>query len=99
MKDIINLKNIDVKREYQTFRSILSTFFKNYKAKNSWKIRLIDSFMAFSFVIFVLQFIYIVIAGLFPLNSIISGLLCSIGSMTLLGKYFFLIFSFFEITD
>jgi oligosaccharyltransferase complex subunit epsilon len=86
MKDIINLKNLDVKREYQTFRSIVKTFLKNYKAKNPWKIRLIDSFIAFSVVIFIIQFIYIVVAGLFPLNSIISGLLCSLGTITLLGN-------------
>ena len=83
MKGII--KNIDVQKEYQTFRSIINTFFKNYKAKNSWKIRLIDSFIVFSAIIFLLQFIYIIFAGLFPLNSIISGLLCSVGTITLLG--------------
>ncbi len=86
MKDIMNLKNLDVKREYQTLRSIINTFLKNYKAKNPWKIRLIDSFIAFSVVIFIIQFIYIVVAGLFPLNSIISGLLCSLGTITLLGN-------------
>ena len=86
MKDIMNLKNLDVKREYQTLRSIINTFLKNYKAKNPWKIRLIDSFIAFSVVIFIIQFIYIVFAGLFPLNAIISGLLCSVGTITLLGN-------------
>ena len=89
MKDIINLKNLDVSKEFQTFRSILKTFFTNYKAKNSWKIRLIDSFIVFSAIIFLIQFLYIVIAGLFPLNSIISGLFCCVGSITLLGNLLF----------
>lgn len=87
MKDIINdIRNVDILDQYNSLQEIIVTFFKSYKENNSWKIRLIDSFIVFNAAIFVLQFLYIIINGLYPMNSLIAGLVCAIGSITLAGK-------------
>jgi len=90
MKDIIkDVKDIDVVEQYSALKEIISTFLESYKQNNSWKIRLIDSFIVFCALTFVIQFAYIIINGLFPMNSLIAGLVCSIGSITLAGNFLF----------
>ncbi len=99
--DIINdIKNIDLVEQYYSIQEIIKTFFKSYKENNSWKIRLIDSFVVFNVAILVLQLIYIVLNGLYPMNSLIAGIVCAIGSITLAGyiNFLYFIFSFIEIS-
>jgi hypothetical protein len=93
MNKINEIKNIDINEQYQTLKEIVESFLASYKQTTSWKIRLIDSFIVFSAVLFVIQFIYIFITGLFPMNSIIAGLICCIGTITLTGKIYSFSFS------
>ena len=97
MNKINKIKNIDIKEQYQTFIEILTSFLKSYNETTTWKIRLIDSFIVFAGIVFVIQFLYVVLTGLFPMNSVLSGLICCIGTITLTGKFFFN-FSVFEVT-
>jgi oligosaccharyltransferase complex subunit epsilon len=88
MNKINEIKNIDIKEQYQTFLEIVNTFLKSYNETTSWKIRLIDSFIVFAGLIFILQFAYVMFAGLFPMNSVLSGLICCIGTITLTGNIY-----------
>lgn len=107
MKDMINeVRNVDVFEQYIQLKEIISTFLESYKQNNSWKIRLIDSFIVFCAFTFIIQFLYVVVNGVYPMNSLLAGLICSIGSITLAGiinkryfnsKYFKFIFSLPEI--
>ena len=87
MKDFVNeIKNLDVYEQYSHLREIISTFLDSYKQNNSWKIRLIDIFIVFCAFTFIVQFAYVALNGLYPMNSLLAGLLCSLGSITLAGK-------------
>jgi hypothetical protein len=86
MNKINEIKNIDIKEQYQTFLEIVTSFLKSYKETTTWKIRLIDSFIVFAGIIFIIQFIYVLLTGLFPMNSVLSGLICCIGTITLTGN-------------
>ncbi len=84
--DIVNqVKNFDVVEQYQSLREIISSFLKSYKENNSHKLLLIDTFIVFCFIIFVIQFIYVVFNGVYPMNSLLAGLICALGSITLAG--------------
>lgn len=88
MKDLVNdIKNFDLIEQVVTLKEITGTFLESYKQNNSWKIRLIDTFIVFNFLVLILQFLYIVLNGVYPMNSLIAGLICAIGSITLAGKY------------
>ena len=86
MNKINEIKNIDIKEQYQTIIEIVTSFLKSYKETTTWKLRLIDSFIVFAGMIFVIQFVYVLLTGLFPMNSVLSGLICCIGTITLTGK-------------
>lgn len=98
MQKINEIKNIDIKEQYQSFMEIVVSFLKSYNETTTWKIRLIDSFIVFAGIVFVIQFIYVVLTGLFPMNSVLSGFICCIGTITLTGNVIVL-FSFFEIAS
>lgn len=87
MKDLINdIKNFDTVENYNSLKEITNTFISSYKENNSWKIRLIDSFIIFNFALLLIQILYCTIVGLDPMESLISGWVCTIGSITLSGK-------------
>jgi oligosaccharyltransferase complex subunit epsilon len=86
MNKINEIKNINIKEQYQTFIEIVTSFLKSYNDTTTSKIRLIDSFIVFAGIIFIIQFAYIVFGGLFPMNSVLSGLICCIGTITLTGN-------------
>jgi predicted RND superfamily exporter protein len=98
MNKINEIKNIDIKEQYQTFLEIVTSFINSYNETTTWKIRLIDSFIVFAGLIFIIQFAYVIFAGLFPMNSVLSGLICCIGTITLTGNTLF-IYSFIKITS
>ena len=86
MKDVLNdIINFDDVEQMSSLQEIIKTFLSSYKENNSWKIRLIDSFIVFNLAIFIIQVLYILINGLFPMNSLIAGLVCAVGSITLSG--------------
>ena len=78
------VKNLDVKEEYEKMKELTSTFLKNYKEANPEKIRLIDIFIVFNFILLVVQMGYMLTNGLDPMNSFLSGVVCCIGTITLL---------------
>ena len=63
---------------------LLETFYENYKQTNSQKLRLIDTFIVFSFLIFCVQMVYVVLNGLDPMNSFLSGIMACVGTAILL---------------
>ena len=85
MSDLIDkLKNLDVKEEYNNLVEVLKTFYENYTEANSQKLRLIDTFVVFSFLIFCVQIVYLFFNGLDPMNSFLSGVVACVGTITLL---------------
>ena len=83
---IEEIKNFNAVEHIASLKEIVDTFLESYKINNSWKIRLIDSFIVFCTILLVLQLIYVVLVGVFPMNSFLSGIACSLGSITLAGK-------------
>jgi hypothetical protein len=84
--DLVNtLKNFDIYEQYRLLKDIITTFLKSYREKNSWKLRLIDCFIVYCFLVMVVQLGYVLINGKFPMNSIVSGIVCCLGSITLAG--------------
>ena len=85
MSDIVDkLKNLEIKEEIKNLIELLETFYENYKQTNSQKLRLIDTFIVFSFLIFCVQMVYVVLNGLDPMNSFLSGIMACVGTAILL---------------
>ena len=85
MSEIIEkLKNLDIKEEITNFFEVIETFYENYKETNSQKLRLIDTFVVFSFLVFCVQMVYVFLNGLDPMNSFLSGVMACVGTIILL---------------
>jgi uncharacterized Rmd1/YagE family protein len=76
MADFIDsIKRLEIKDEIKNLFEVLETFYENYKEANSQKLRLIDTFLVYSFLVFCLQFIYVFFNGINPMNSFLSGVM------------------------
>ena len=85
MSDLLDkLRNLEIKEEIKNLIELLETFYENYKQTNSQKLRLIDTFIVFSFLIFCVQMVYVVLNGLDPMNSFLSGIMACVGTAILL---------------
>ena len=85
MTELIDkLRNIEIKEEIKNIIELIETFYENYKETNSQKLRLIDTFIVFSFLIFCLQIVYVFLNGLDPMNSFLSGVMACMGTGILL---------------
>ena len=85
MTELIDkLRNIEIKEEIKNLIELIETFYENYKETNSQKLRLIDTFIVFSFLIFCLQVVYVFLNGLDPMNSFLSGVMACLGTIILL---------------
>jgi len=92
MNKINELKSIDLSEQIESAKEIMKAFFGSYKTQNSWKIRLLDSYVVFCFIVFVVTFAYVILNGLYPMNAILASLICSLGSIILTGIIFFIRF-------
>ena len=85
MSDIIDkLKSLEIKQEINNLIELIKEFFENYKEANSQKLRLIDTFVVFSFLVFCVQIVYVFFNGLDPMNSFLSGVMACLGTIILL---------------
>ena len=85
MTELIDkLRNIEIKEEIKNLIELIETFYENYKETNSQKLRLIDTFIVFSFLIFCVQMVYVFLNGLDPMNSFLSGVMACMGTGILL---------------
>ena len=85
MNDFIDrLKSLDIKQEINNLIELIETFYQNYKETNSQKLRLIDTFVVFSFLVFCVQLVYVFFNGLDPMNSFLSGVMACLGTIILL---------------
>ena len=85
MNDFIDrLKRLDIKEEIKNLFELIETFHENYKEANSQKLRLIDTFVVFSFLVFCIQLVYVFFNGLDPMNSFLSGVMACLGTIILL---------------
>ena len=58
MSDLIDkIKSLDVKQEFNNLIDLIEEFYENYKETNSQKLRLIDTFVVFSFLVFCVQLV------------------------------------------
>ena len=58
MSDLIDkIKSLDVKQEFNNLMELIEEFYENYKETNSQKLRLIDTFVVFSFLVFCVQLV------------------------------------------
>lgn len=78
----------EIKDQLNSVVDITKAFFSSYKLNNSWKLRLLDSFLVYNFILLVLQMIYMLLVGRFPKNSFLSGVICCIGLISLTGRFF-----------
>ena len=82
MNDFIDrLKSLDIKQEINNLIELIETFYQNYKETNSQKLRLIDTFVVFSFLVFCVQLVYVFFNGLDPMNSFLSGVMACLGTI------------------
>ena len=85
MSELIDkLRNLEIKEEFNNFIFLVKKFYENYKETNSQKLRLIDTFIVFSFLVFCVQVLYVFFNGLDPMNSFLSGIMACVGSGILL---------------
>ena len=85
MNDFIDrLKSLDIKQEINNLIELIETFYQNYKETNSQKLRLIDTFVVFSFLVFCIQLVYVFFNVLDPMNSFLSGVMACLGTIILL---------------
>ncbi len=85
MSELIDkIKSLDIKEEISNFIELIEEFYENYKETNSQKLRLIDTFVVFSFLVFCVQMVYVFLNGLDPMNSFLSGVMACVGTMILL---------------
>ena len=77
-------KRLDLVEEIKNFIELIETFYENYKEANSQKLRLIDTFVVFNFLVFCLQLVYVFFNGLNPMNSFLSGVMACLGTIILL---------------
>ena len=85
MTDILDkIRNLEIKEEIKNLIDLIQTFFENYKEANSQKLRLIDTFIVFSFLVFCVQMVYVFLNGLDPMNSFLSGIMACVGTCILL---------------
>ncbi len=97
MNKIKEIKSIDLLEQFESAKEIFKSFLANYKTQNSWKIRLIDTYVVFCSIIFLVTLLYVFLNGLFPMNAILASLICSLGSIILAGKMsFIIIYVFFK---
>ena len=82
MNDLIDrFKRLDIKEEIKNLIDLIETFYENYKEANSQKLRLIDTFVVFSFLVFCVQLVYVFFNGLDPMNSFLSGVMECLGTI------------------
>lgn len=85
MSDLIDrLRTINIREEINNLIELLETFYENYKEGTSQKLRLIDTFVVFSFLVFCIQIAYVFFNGLDPMNSFLSGVMACVGTIILL---------------
>ena len=73
----------EISNQYNSLKEILSSFYSSYKEKNEWKYRVLDSFILYNFIILLIQLIYVVLVGTFPMNAFLSGVICCLGTIIL----------------
>ncbi|RKF74165.1 Dolichyl-diphosphooligosaccharide--protein glycosyltransferase subunit dad1 [Golovinomyces cichoracearum] len=73
----------DSNNGYQTPYKIALGIWHNYIESASPRTKIVDVFMAFLFVVGVIQFIYCIIAGSYPFNAFLSGFSASVGQFVL----------------
>ena len=73
----------EINEHFNSLVDIISSFISSYKSKNSWKIRVIDSFIVFNFMLFIIQIAYMLLVGTYPKNSFLSGVICNIGTIAI----------------
>ena len=85
MSELIDkIKSLDIKQEISNLIELIEEFYQNYKEANSQKLRLIDTFVVFSFLVFCVQIVYVFFNGLDPMNSFLSGVMACLGTIILL---------------
>ena len=85
MSELIDkIKSLDIKQEISNLIELIEEFYENYKEANSQKLRLIDTFVVFIFLVFCVQMVYVFLNGLDPMNSFLSGVMACLGTMILL---------------
>ena len=65
---------------------ILETFWEGYVQTTPKKIKIIDAFCFVCFLLTGIQILYCIIVGNFPMNSFLSGVFTSLGSLIITGK-------------
>eukprot|EP00878_Enallax_costatus_P003690 GHUV01003906.1.p2 GENE.GHUV01003906.1~~GHUV01003906.1.p2 ORF type:complete len:111 (+),score=13.46 GHUV01003906.1:219-551(+) len=61
---------------------LYNTFITEYR-KTPTKLKILDAFMVYALLTAAVQFAYMMLAGTFPFNSFLAGLLCSLAFFSL----------------
>ena len=80
-KDLEELSSLS----FRNLTLILETFWEGYVETTPKKIKIIDAFSLFCFLLTGIQILYCIIVGNFPMNSFLSGVFTSLGSLIITG--------------
>jgi len=67
---------------------LYNDFMRSYSKSTPKRIRIIDSFIAFCFVLTLIPIGYCFLVGNFPMNSLLSGIFAPLGTLIFTGKHF-----------
>ena len=73
----------------ETLSLIFSDFKKGYSETTPKKIKLMDAFCLYCFIITIIQIGYCFLVGSFPMNSFLAGVFTPLGSLIITGFFFF----------
>lgn len=77
----------DIQIHVNSLREIWDYFYTSYSEKNNWKYRLMDIFIVYNAVLTIIQIAYVVLVGSYPMNALLSGIICCVGSIVLTGTF------------
>ena len=68
------------------FVTLCKDLAEKYKKETAYQIKMLDTFIAFSALVSVIQAAYCFLVGTFPFNSFLSGFIASLGSCVLSSR-------------
>jgi oligosaccharyltransferase complex subunit epsilon len=80
-KDLEDLSSLSLRN----LNVILSAFWAGYTETTPKKVKIIDAYCLVCFLITGIQILYRIIVGDFPMNSFLSGVFASLGSLIITG--------------
>ena len=72
---------------FEKISSAVRKLWTSYQKETTQNLKLIDAYLVYILFSGIFQFIYCVLAGLYPYNAFLSGFISTVGSFVLAGKF------------